>query len=190
MLRNIYRDQFACLVHLLFILVMFKWLMLVSFLYFFTLFMFFVVGKVPSSSGLSNIKNAVVFSVDKSIGRSLPSKLGGGDLDGDEYTVITNTALFPRKISDAYTYPAAPKLKLGHPTTIEDIADFVVNYMAADTLGIVCSQHMLNSDKEAEGVFHSTSITLAGFASKCVDFVKSGTPELFKELPRIKMDSI
>ena len=65
-------------------------------------------------------------------GRPLPSYLGGGDLDGDLYNVTDYKPLhIPRSRQPAQYTPAERKL-LDRPSTMADVADFVVDYINSD----------------------------------------------------------
>ncbi len=64
--------------------------------------------------------------------RSLPSCLGGGDLDGDVYNVTEFEKLFPKHQYAAAAYTAATRKELDRLSTIDDVADFVVDYIVSD----------------------------------------------------------
>lgn len=80
--------------------------------------------------------------------RSLPSCLGGGDLDGDEYNLILDVSLprissmqnvhsadvaqpnlHPPNTATPAEYKGLPNRKTEHPCTVADVADFVMNYV-------------------------------------------------------------
>lgn len=65
-------------------------------------------------------RNCVVFSCRGK--RPLASCLGGGDLDGDLYTLLMDRKLQPRYTSAPGGYPAAPDLKTSLPCTSSDLA--------------------------------------------------------------------
>ncbi|KAI0359481.1 RdRP-domain-containing protein [Trametes cingulata] len=74
---------------------------------------------------LSHLVDCVVFA---STGRrAAPSMSAGGDLDGDEYTVIWDPDFVPRKVAESYTYPA-PKEHLVNVVTREDLARHFASY--------------------------------------------------------------
>jgi hypothetical protein len=71
--------------------------------------------------------------------------LGGGDLDGDLYNLIPLDdpefpelkKFLPRKpISCPASYEPAPKKMLSRPSTMEDVADFVMEYIISDVRDI------------------------------------------------------
>jgi RNA-dependent RNA polymerase len=67
--------------------------------------------------------------------RPMPSCLGGGDLDGDEYNVIPLAELpefRPASCQSASQYTPAPRRELSRPCTQDDVADFIVEYITSD----------------------------------------------------------
>jgi RNA-dependent RNA polymerase len=61
--------------------------------------------------------------------------LGGGDLDGDVYNLIPLTKLpgfNPIRTYPASEYDPAPKKFLDHPSIMEDVAGFVMEYINSD----------------------------------------------------------
>ena len=70
--------------------------------------------------------------------RPLPSCLGGGDLDGDLYNLIPLNEcpeFRPARLSEAASYDPAPKKVLERASTMDDVADFVVDYIYSDVSG-------------------------------------------------------
>ncbi|KAJ7748955.1 RNA dependent RNA polymerase-domain-containing protein [Mycena metata] len=118
------------------------------------------------------LTNVVVFSTKKAP-RDLPSMLGGGDLDGDFYTVIYDKDLQITREHEPMDYtPVTPVRK--DKVEIEDICDFVVDFIKSDVLGIVASNHQAIADRL--GPEHETCLELAKLNSDAVDFAKSGVP--------------
>jgi RNA-dependent RNA polymerase len=69
--------------------------------------------------------------------RPLPSYLGGGDLDGDEYNLIpldTVPAFMPKKTYSPAPYTPATRKVLDRPSTMDDVADFFVEYINSDVI--------------------------------------------------------
>lgn len=70
--------------------------------------------------------------------RPVPSCLGGGDLDGDVYNLIPLNDLpgfWPTKSHPPAQYDPAPKKELDYPSTMVDVADFVMEYINSDVSG-------------------------------------------------------
>ncbi|KAJ6599411.1 RNA-dependent RNA polymerase [Mycena sp. CBHHK59/15] len=118
------------------------------------------------------LTNVVVFSTKKA-NRDLPSMLGGGDLDGDFYTVIYDKKLQITREHPPMDYtPVTPVRK--DKIEIGDICDFVVDFIKSDVLGIVASYFQATADRR--GPASAACLELAQLNSDAVDFPKSGVP--------------
>ncbi|KAG9018986.1 hypothetical protein FRB90_007566 [Tulasnella sp. 427] len=148
------------------------------------------IGSPPPKSpfAVEMFPNCVVFS---SLGdRCIPSMLAGGDLDGDEYNVILNPDLFPKEeIHPPAEYPPASIKDLGRPCTINDLADWVAEYINTDILGFVADQFLQLADQSPLIARDPDCIKLAELASKAVDFAKSGTPVSRDMIPKLRFPS-
>lgn len=107
-----------------------------------------------------NHTNCVIFACRGS--RSLPSMLAGGDLDGDEYLLITDERLHPPKQEPPLAYGAPQLVTLDRDATIDDVADFVVNYVNNDILGLIATQQLIMADKSEQLLKDPNCILLAG----------------------------
>ena len=58
--------------------------------------------------------------------------LGGGDLDGDLYNVTTRSALIPRRTYAPAAYDPVPRHVIDVESTMEDVAEFVADYIYND----------------------------------------------------------
>ncbi|KAF7304518.1 RNA-dependent RNA polymerase [Mycena chlorophos] len=129
------------------------------------------------------LTNVIVFSTKKAK-RDLPSMLGGGDLDGDFFTLIYDPDLQIMREYPAMDYtPAAP---VPSPRiSMYDVAEFVVEYMKGDVLGMISNCHQAVSDYL--GPHSDQCLRLAQKCSDAVDFAKSGvTVNLEQELRQIR----
>jgi len=146
------------------------------------------IGAPPVGSPLRALSNCVVFSQRGD--RPLPNQLSGSDLDGDEYDLILLDSLHPPIYKEPGEYPAAPKKLLENESTINDVADFVVDFINNDMLGIIATNFLLISD--IRGIFHPDCLQLAELHSWAVDFAKNGVPVPLHKIPhpniRIKPD--
>ena len=107
-----------------------------------------------------NHTNCVIFACKGH--RSLPSMLAGGDLDGDEYLLIMEERLHPPKQYDPLDYDAPQLVTLDRDATVDDIADFVVNYINNDILGLIATQQLIMADKSEQLLADKDCICLAG----------------------------
>ncbi|KAF8299892.1 RdRP-domain-containing protein [Clavulina sp. PMI_390] len=134
------------------------------------------IGEVPAYSPLASLTNVLVFSAEGE--RPLSNMLGGGDLDGDLFNVITDPQLHPQVIASAGSYEAVQPHVLDEPCKIDDMADFVVDYIVGTT------RHLEIADISKNGSFDEDCLRLAQLASQAVDFQKSGVPVEYSELPK------
>ncbi|KAJ7655119.1 RNA-directed RNA polymerase 2 [Mycena polygramma] len=147
------------------------------------------IGKPPPGSCFAHepLPNTVVFSVRGQ--RPLPSYLGGGDLDGDTYNIIPLNKCPGFKLTRQQTYmpadysPAAKKF-VDHPSTMVDVAEFVIEYINSDALGVVATNWLLIADES--GILHPDCIKLAALHSDAVDYPKTGQPVDISTIPRPK----
>jgi hypothetical protein len=147
------------------------------------------IGRPPPGSCFEKdrLLYTVVFSTQGS--RPLPSFLGGGDLDGDIYNLIPLNDLpefTPETTHPPSLYDAAPKKVLDRPSTMDDVADFFVDYISSDVLGIVATNWLIIADQSKEGIFDADCLKLGDLHSDAVDYPKTGQPVALNEIPRLK----
>lgn len=58
--------------------------------------------------------------------------LSGSDLDGDEYDLVALKSLHPPSVYNPGKYDSVPRRMLDQACTIEDVADFVVDFINND----------------------------------------------------------
>jgi RNA-dependent RNA polymerase len=124
---------------------------------------------------LRHLVNVIVFNVRGA--RDLPNMLGGGDLDGDDYTLIWDPRFLIRQNSSPMDYTAPEPIRVPR-VTMADVCENFVNYLKNDMLGQIANAHLawtdiLNPDSRP-------CIELALLHSVAVDFAKTGVPA---ELP-------
>lgn len=129
---------------------------------------------VPKSSPLNHLHNCIVFS--QKGGRDLPSKLSGGDLDGDLYNIIYDERLKPRQVAAPADYDRPCEPVLDRPVAKGDIIDFFLMFMQQDQLGRIATLHQIIADRKPLGTFDSDCVLLAELHSTAVDFSKTGHP--------------
>ncbi|TFY66895.1 hypothetical protein EVG20_g4194 [Dentipellis fragilis] len=144
------------------------------------------IGEPPAGSPFASesLANTVVFSIDGD--RPLPSYLGGGDLDGDTYNLTAMPELLPPTTCEPAAYDAAPKRLLHRHSTMEDVADFVTDYVNNDVLGIVAISWLVIADQSERGIFDPDCLDLGQVHSDAVNYPKSGTPVSIDTIPRYK----
>ncbi|KAF4623572.1 hypothetical protein D9613_001948 [Agrocybe pediades] len=147
------------------------------------------IGAPPAGScfAIEPLANTVVFSV---LGdRPIPSCLGGGDLDGDVYNLIPLKIcprFLPEKLCKPADYDPAPKKYLNRPSTMSDVADFVMEYINSDVVGIVAINWLIIADQSDHGIFDPDCMKLANLHSHAVDYPKSGEPVQLDQIPKLK----
>jgi RNA-dependent RNA polymerase len=133
------------------------------------------------------LPNTIVFSTTGK--RSIPSCLGGGDLDGDEYDIIPMGALpkfhIPESnIQKPSLYKPAVRRELDRRCTLLDVAEFVMQYILSDNIGQVALTWRILADSSPRGIFDPDCLRLADLHSQAVDYPKTGNPVNFGHIPR------
>ncbi|XEU99115.1 hypothetical protein FSHL1_004402 [Fusarium sambucinum] len=136
----------------------------------------------PQGHPLRSLQNCIVFSQKGK--RDLPSMLSGGDLDGDIYNIIWDPEANPLRVFSPADYPRVTPRPLDRQVEPKDIADFFINFMRTDILGVIATRHVILADYHDEGTTHSDCVALAELHSTAVDFSKTGIPVDIKALPR------
>ncbi|KAH7037134.1 RNA dependent RNA polymerase-domain-containing protein [Microdochium trichocladiopsis] len=126
---------------------------------------------------LRHLHDLVVFPAQGD--RDIPSMCSGGDLDGDEYFVIWDHELVQIRQHDPMEFRVSAKNEQDKPVTINDVTDFLVNYMKNNCLGIIAHAHLANADQYGAG--HPKCLELAALHSQSVDFNKTGIPAKMKK---------
>jgi RNA dependent RNA polymerase len=129
---------------------------------------------VPEKSPLMRLRNCICFSQKGP--RDLPSKLSGGDLDGDTFHIIFDANAQHQRVLPPADYTRQTPIALDRPVNREDMTDFFVTFMETDQLGRICNAHKILADQSDEGVLDPRCVQLAEMASTAVDFSKTGIP--------------
>ncbi|CAG8567169.1 13561_t:CDS:2 [Dentiscutata erythropus] len=133
---------------------------------------------------LDHLVDVVVFPAQGF--RDIPSQCSGGDLDGDDFTIIYDQRLIPEiKNVEAMNYEA-PKPEVVDYVTIDHIKKFFVNYICRDQLGSIANAHLAKADAAENGAFHGQCIRLAQLHSEAVDFPKTGKTSEFPNELKVK----
>ncbi|KAI0636634.1 RdRP-domain-containing protein [Trametes polyzona] len=145
------------------------------------------IGEPPADKVcfFRGLKNVVVLPAAGK--RSLASMLGGGDLDGDLYSVIKYAPLVPTLHKDAGDYVGLGTRELpdGRDSTVDDICDFIVEYINSDVLGLLSDRHLMIADQSKDGTSDPACIELAKLCSQAVDYPKNGVPVDIFDSPRL-----
>jgi len=67
---------------------------------------------------------------------------------------------------------------------VDDICDFVVEYINSDVLGLLSDRHLIIADQSKYGTRDPQCIALAQLCSQAVDYPKNGVPVDARESPR------
>ncbi|KAJ8102850.1 RNA dependent RNA polymerase-domain-containing protein [Lipomyces tetrasporus] len=126
---------------------------------------------------LRHLFDVVILPVTGS--RDVANMASGGDLDGDDYTIIWDQQLIPQIMNYPpmdYT-PPAPRMKEGEgEVTVDDRRQFMIDYMRNDQLGVIALSHLAIQDASPYGVMDPACLDLAQLHSMAVDFAKTGVP--------------
>ncbi|KAH7868663.1 RNA dependent RNA polymerase-domain-containing protein [Lentinula edodes] len=146
--------------------------------------------KATSALRRGPLPNTIVFSTTGD--RPVPSALGGGDLDGDEYDIIPLDILPKFRISQSQIqkpslYKPAVRRELIRHCTLLDVAEFVMQYILSDAIGQVALTWRVLADSSPRGILDNECLRLADLHSQAVDYPKTGNPVSFYSIPRKTM---
>lgn len=130
--------------------------------------------NVPKDSPLLSLSNCICFSQKGD--RDLPSKLSGGDLDGDLYNIIWDSGCRPTHYCVPADYPRQLPQDIGRTVGQDDITDFFIKFMETDQLGRIATSHQILADQKELGTSDPACKLLAELHSTAVDFSKTGIP--------------
>ncbi|KAJ3226584.1 hypothetical protein HDU81_007228 [Chytriomyces hyalinus] len=135
---------------------------------------------------LRQLHNVIVFSQHGK--RDLPSQPGGGDLDGDKFSIIQNRALFPKRseFRVAADYAVTKPDAMDRPVTMDDISEFVIFFMVNDRVGLIARRHLALADQRDGGSTHQDCLVYSELHNQAVDFAKSGKPASIALAPKPK----
>ncbi|XP_056022215.1 uncharacterized protein LOC125649621 [Ostrea edulis] len=107
--------------------------------------------------------------------RPHPDEMSGSDLDGDMYFVCWDDQLCNVIENQApMDFTKSEKIKLDHDVMVDDIIEFLGDYIKNDNLGIIANAHVVHADRG--DVFTDACKRLAKMHSDAVDFPKTGIP--------------
>lgn len=137
----------------------------------------------PPGHPLRALRNCIVFS--RWGDRDLPSQLSGGDLDGDLYNVIWDPDMRPARRFAPADYPRVTARELDREVTRQDMANWFVDFMKSDVLGMIAMRHLVLSDQRDLGTCDPDCLQLAMLHSTAVDFSKTGQPVDVTAMPKV-----
>ncbi|KAJ7578483.1 calcium:hydrogen antiporter [Mycena floridula] len=141
----------------------------------------YAIGKPPADQLclFAHLKNVVVLPcvVNDSC------CLGLTDPSRDIYDIIMCPELLPPVVSEAASYPPGETLNLSRDSTVDDICDFIVEYIHSDVLGLLSDRLLVIADESKDGMNDEKCIKLAAMCSQAVDYPKLGKPVPVDDLP-------
>jgi hypothetical protein len=129
---------------------------------------------VPPDSPLMRLRNCICFSSKGD--RDMPSKLSGGDLDGDRYYILWDEDAHTTEVFTPADYPRQEPVDIGRMVERADMTDFFIRFMETHQLGRIAVAHRVLADQRVMGTLDPTCLLLAGMHSTAVGFSKTGIP--------------
>ncbi|SYW79332.1 related to RNA-directed RNA polymerase [Ustilago bromivora] len=140
--------------------------------------------KPPPGHPLLQLRNVIVFDTC-SRDQPLPRRLGGGDCDGDLYTIYEDDRLFTKAQQSAMAFhPKIALAELSRDCGSYELALFFTQFMLNDFIGLVSSTHLRIADISELGSHDSRCKTLARLHSQATDFKKTGYAVDRSQMPR------
>lgn len=98
-------------------------------------------------SALHHMFDCIVFPQEGK--RPHPNEMSGSDLDGDMYFVSWDDQFYNViENQEPMDFPKATKKYLDRKVNVDDIIDFVGEYIKNDNLGIIANAHVVHADKK------------------------------------------
>ncbi|KAJ1033486.1 hypothetical protein NDA13_001477 [Ustilago tritici] len=140
--------------------------------------------KPPPGHPLLQLRNVIVFDTC-SRDQPLPRRLGGGDCDGDLYTIYEDDRHFTKAQQSAMAFhPKIAPAELSRDCGSYELALFFTQFMLNDFIGLVSSTHLRIADISELGSHDSRCKTLARLHSQATDFKKTGYAVDRSQMPR------
>ena len=139
---------------------------------------------VPAKPGLDHCFNVLVFP--QTGDRPHPNEITGSDLDGDLFFVTWDqdlTSFSPRLPME---FSVDKEKSEGREVTIEQIAEFFMQYMTSDVLGRVANTHLALATIKPEKADAEECLKLAKLHSTAVDFAKTGERVDPNSIPQVQ----
>ncbi|KAH8088982.1 RNA dependent RNA polymerase-domain-containing protein [Cristinia sonorae] len=135
--------------------------------------------RAVSHPKLSHLVDCVVFATRGR--RAAPSMSSGGDLDGDQFTVIWDADLVPPHIAESYTYPPGRE-HISNNITREDLARHFASYNSI-SLGRITALHSRWMRYSPRGAMSDECQELNALHSSVVDGASIKIPDRLKNIP-------
>jgi len=79
-------------------------------------------------------------------------EISGSDLDGDKYFATWYKPLIPPgQNEDPMDFPSPEKRVLSRPVVVEDMIEFIAEYIKNDQLGVIANAHLVHADSDKDG---------------------------------------
>lgn len=135
---------------------------------------------VDRINNMKAMRNVIFFSQDENENPPLPSKLSGGDLDGDRFEILTEHCGFlasfepsdPAEYADnGHHAQRDPNMR---PFDITEVARFIGQYVENDCFAELQERLMCLADGKPQGLQDKGVKKLGPWLSKAVDYAKNG----------------
>jgi RNA-dependent RNA polymerase len=127
--------------------------------------------KAVNNPSFHHLRNVIVFNTQGA--RDLPNQLGGGDLDGDDYTLIWDSKLIIENNAMPMDYTPPDPTRVDRVSLPFIKANFV-NHLKNDMLGQIANNHLAWTDLKSPFSYECSE--LSRLHSVAVDFAKTGVP--------------
>ncbi|KAG6844915.1 hypothetical protein H0H87_002399 [Tephrocybe sp. NHM501043] len=94
----------------------------------------------------------------------------------DQFSIICYEPLLPAETDDAADYGPGKTKEIDRDSTVDDICDFIVEYIKSDVLGLLSDRLLVIADQSKVGIRDEDCLFLAQLCSQAVDYPKQGIP--------------
>ncbi|KZT57170.1 RdRP-domain-containing protein [Calocera cornea HHB12733] len=101
----------------------------------------------------------------------------------DEFDILKRNEIY-----DPDDFTPAKRNELDRECTIDDVVEFIIDYINNDLVGRLATEHLILADQHPDGVNYANCHQLTQLYALALDFMKTGTPIDHDAIPKLLND--